>query len=342
MNQEIISSIIFTIFDQTYGPKSIAHIPSDLDFQIHDLVSNKTINSLFEETSYSKNASLMDFPSISLKGLSKAFTWNDVSLRGGMGMGTITILFNERYDVVFYKYREDFDIVFNEMIGKYKDMVFKNISSDWLRQELNQYLDKFQKLLDTLASSELKKVDEASAFPDASKSAPESDYLFKIVVLGDPEVGKTSTVLRYTENAFKRSYIPTIGVNISSKNVIHNNKSIQLLLWDLAGQAKFSYIRQQFYQGSQAALLVFSLIDRKSFESISRWYDDLKQLKDFAKLKIILCGNKSDLTNMFQVKKEEAEEMANKYGIPYFEVSALTGKNNRELFENIINSLLQN
>lgn len=296
---------------------------------------------MFEETTYSKIASLMDFPSINLKGLAKAFTWNDVSLRGGMGMGTITILFNDRYDVVFYKYREDFDTIFNEMIGKYKDMVFKNVSSDWLSQELDQYLKRFQNLLDTLASSELKKVDEASAFPDASKTTFEAEYLFKIVVLGDPEVGKTSTVLRYTENAFKRSYIPTIGVNISSKNIVHNNKSIQLLLWDLAGQAKFSYIRQQFYQGSQAALLVFSLIDRKSFESIPKWYDDLKQLKDFQKLKIVLCGNKSDLENRFQVKKEEAEEMAKKYGIPYYEVSAMTGKNNRELFDTIINSLLQ-
>jgi small GTP-binding protein len=218
----------------------------------------------------------------------------------------------------------------------------KNISIDWLKKELNQYLEKFQKLLESLASVELKKVDEASAFPDASVAAPESDYLFKIVVLGDPEVGKTSTVLRYTENAFKRSYIPTIGVNISSKNIMQQNKSIQLLLWDLAGQAKFSYTRQQFYQGSQGALLVFSLTDKKSFESISKWYDDLKQMKEFPKLKIVLCGNKSDLENLHQVKKEEAEGMAKKYGIPYFEVSALTGKNNKELFDTIINALMNN
>ena len=94
------------------------------------------------------------------------------------------------------------------------------------------------------------------------------DYRFKLVVVGDPGVGKTSVILRFTDNAFLRTYVPTLGVNITEKIFQDKDKLLEVIIWDIAGQNKFQIMRRHFYQGSEAILLIFDLTNRSSFKSI--------------------------------------------------------------------------
>ena len=77
---------------------------------------------------------------------------------------------------------------------------------------------------------------------------------------GEPGVGKTSVILRFTDRAFKRTYLPTMGVNISEKIISHENDIVEYILWDVAGQAKFQLMRKHFYEGADAQILVFKLL----------------------------------------------------------------------------------
>ncbi|MHA1492240.1 MAG: Rab family GTPase, partial [Promethearchaeota archaeon] len=114
------------------------------------------------------------------------------------------------------------------------------------------------------------------------------------------------------------------GVNICEKTIRVNESTVQLVLWDIAGQAKFIQQRKHFYQGSDGILLVFDQTNLESFYNIYNWYQDI--LRDNIKLTGCLLGNKNDLNAEIKIKKENAIKLANKFNFEYFETSALTGK----------------
>ena len=159
--------------------------------------------------------------------------------------------------------------------------------------------------------------------------------------MGDPGVGKTSTILRFTDNAFIRTYIPTLGVNISEKNVKIDGNSVGLILWDIAGQSKFETMRKHFYKGTEAVILIFDLTNRKSFESIPKWYEDIKKyvISD-TKIVGFILGNKEDLTESRLIGEKEVIKIAKKLNLDYIETSALTGKNVELSFHKIAEALI--
>jgi len=168
-------------------------------------------------------------------------------------------------------------------------------------------------------------------------------YNFKIVVCGDPGVGKTSTILRFTDDAFVRTYIPTLGVNISEKNVEVNKIKVKLILWDIAGQIKFEAMRRHFYKGAEAVIFIFDLTNRKSFESIPNWYKDVERNIIHIEDEIIgfILGNKEDLSDQRTINFEESSLFAEKLNLEYVETSALTGKNVEEIFFKLTKTLLR-
>lgn len=159
------------------------------------------------------------------------------------------------------------------------------------------------------------------------------DYSFKILTLGESCVGKTSILLRYTENNFIQTHLLTIGIDFKTKYITMNNKKIKLKLWDTAGQEKFRTLTQQYYKNADGILLIFDIKDRSSFDKIHSWMEQIQYNTPNNQMPIVLVGNKCDCKEKERtVKPEEMENIANEYGVCYFETSALTNKNINECF----------
>ena len=157
--------------------------------------------------------------------------------------------------------------------------------------------------------------------------------------MGDSGVGKSCIILRYIENNFSTNLMNSIGVDFKLKNIELDNKKIKLQIWDTAGQERFRTITTSYYKGAHAILIVFDITDRESFEHVRNWMADIDKFAKEGVLRI-LVGNKCDLENSRQVKKEEGNEIANKYGIKYIETSAKETTNIEDLFISTAKNLL--
>lgn len=128
-------------------------------------------------------------------------------------------------------------------------------------------------------------------------------------MIGDSGVGKSNLIKRYTKNEFDESSQTTIGVDFSNRNLKIESKLVKAQIWDTAGQDRFQSISQAFYRGSVAALLVFDLTNKKTFENLEIW---LKEIKNYADkdIRIMLVGNKCDLKNDRVIEIENADAYA--------------------------------
>jgi len=168
-----------------------------------------------------------------------------------------------------------------------------------------------------------------------------TEYAFKIIIIGDPGVGKTSMLHRSIGQEFRKSYLPTIGTNIREKYIILHDTEFQMVLWDLAGQVKFEKLRIKFYQGAECIIIVFDLTNPESFENVKKWYSDVKSyFSNFNELEVVLCGNKSDLKEEIQISEEKALILATELNIDYLETSAKNGKNIDKIFINMVNNII--
>jgi small GTP-binding protein len=149
-------------------------------------------------------------------------------------------------------------------------------------------------------------------------------YVFKVVVVGEGGVGKTSLILRYTQDRFLGEYITTIGTNFAVKTLSVNDQQIKLQLWDLGGQQQFMRIRSFYYPGARAAMLVYSVADKKSFDAIPKWTKEVGAV--CGNIPLTLIGNKIDLDAERIVKKEEGAQQASQRKADFFETSAKTGE----------------
>jgi len=169
------------------------------------------------------------------------------------------------------------------------------------------------------------------------------EFVYKIVILGDAAVGKTSLINQFVEGSFSEDYKPTLGANIVRKDVNFNNTKVRLIMWDLAGQEKYQVVRSMYFQGCQGALLVYDVTRYSTFESInSKW---LRDFKKYVKKEgvYILIGNKSDLTEQRAVTKERGKDIAEKIKASHFiETSAKLGENIEEAFTLLVNQILSN
>ncbi len=162
-------------------------------------------------------------------------------------------------------------------------------------------------------------------------------YIYKICVVGNGGVGKTSMVLRYCENAFKESYLMTIGSNFSTKTVElanHPELQIKLQLWDLAGQKHFSFVRPPFYRGATGIIYVFDLTRRSSFADLLEWRDEVEKV--IGQKPCILVGNKLDLARegYREVAEQDGESLKGEMHVmKYVETSAKEGDSVEDVFK---------
>ena len=170
----------------------------------------------------------------------------------------------------------------------------------------------------------------------------EYDYLFKVLLIGDSSVGKTSVLLRYVDDKFNAEFQTTIGVDFKVSSFMMNGKNLKLQLWDTAGQDRFKTIVASYYRGAHGILLVYDITNQTSFQNIQRWFDESQNYLQKSVPKLLI-GNKLDLAAQRTVRVEDARALADRLGVDYVETSAKNSTNVKSAFEtltrNIMNSV---
>ena len=164
-------------------------------------------------------------------------------------------------------------------------------------------------------------------------SSTETDLVYKILLLGDSEVGKSCFLMRYADNVFVDNYITTIGLDYKLKYIqLDSGQVIKVQLWDTAGQDRYRTIAKNYYKGSHGILLLYDVTKSSSFENIREWIKDIRE-EVYEKAIIFLIGNKIDKKDQIKIKTEEGEKLAEEFNIPFFEASAKSGENVDEIFK---------
>ena len=157
------------------------------------------------------------------------------------------------------------------------------------------------------------------------------DYIFKILIIGDSSVGKSNLLLRFSDNVFLDTFLPTIGVDFKIRNVTVGDKSIKLNIWDTAGQERFKTITAAYYKGAHGIILVYDITDRDSFNNVSSWLNEVRKHAG-PNVTRLLVGNKCDLEADRKVTFAEGKEFATSQGMGFMETSAKTRVNIDEAF----------
>ncbi len=176
-------------------------------------------------------------------------------------------------------------------------------------------------------------------------SDDERAFVFKVCVVGNGAVGKTSLIKKFTEGEFDGEYIMTLGAQFTRHQTEVDGTPVELIFWDIAGQQSFAQLQANFYKGSRAAIVVFSQEDNEhgaeSFKDASKWLSGLK--KNCGELlPIIVFGNKIDLVKDPSVKKNDIDQTMKGYNfLGYYSTSALSGQGVNEAFGALSKELFQ-
>jgi len=167
-------------------------------------------------------------------------------------------------------------------------------------------------------------------------------FRFKISVIGDGRVGKTSLIKKFTQGSFESDYIKTIGAQFSTFDKKLNGDQIKLIFWDIAGQKDFEFLHPSFYKNSGAAIIVYSLeeseLGKNSFNHIINWYNELSKFCE--DIPILLFANKLDLVGKNKVNEEKIQDLVKELKfLGYYLTSAKTGKGVIKAFNAIIEKL---
>jgi Ras-related protein Rab-43 len=167
------------------------------------------------------------------------------------------------------------------------------------------------------------------------------DFAYKLLMLGDASVGKTSLTHRYITGLFVDSPRLTIGVDFFTKKVkLPNGKRVKLQIWDFGGEERFRFLLPTYSKGSNAAMFLYDITSHKSLESISEWLEIVR--KNAPEISLFLVGSKLDLAAHRQVSAEDAKDAVRKYAMANsIEVSSKTGQNVEESFKMISELLMK-
>ena len=165
------------------------------------------------------------------------------------------------------------------------------------------------------------------------KKLEHEELKYKLIVIGDENVGKTSIINRFKSNQFTGDYEPTVGLDFQSIPLLIDNQNVTLLLYDTAGQEKFRSLIPLYTKEANIILLIYDTTNSESFSNIEKWYDCLSNINKEEAI-FVLVGNKIDLVEQRKITEEEGKLYADGHNYMFQEVSALTGDGIQELFLN--------
>ena len=275
--------------------------------------------------------------------LIKYFKRDFLTAKGGFLKSALIFIFPEEEDQIYYRYMSYIDSYFSKTVNT----ILTLEQNRTIEEVIHDEVVKLHMILCNLTEYLASKSEYIPVKIEPSRKVIQTNQAenkkFKVVVLGDPRVGKTSTTLRFTDNVFLRAYIPTMGLNITQKIFEINTTIVELVLWDIGGQTKFELIRKKFYEGASIILVLFDLSNAMSFANVPKWHQDIKnymKMKNNQALKGYLIGNKNDLVKKRIVSEIDAIRLAYSLDLEYLEISALTGYNVEMAFQKIARKLL--
>lgn len=175
---------------------------------------------------------------------------------------------------------------------------------------------------------------------DTFEDKDDYDQIYKLVLIGDSGVGKSNLLSRWATDEFSDESRATIGVEFATRTVIYDKKKIKAQIWDTAGQERYRAITSAYYRGAVGALIVYDITNKKSFDNVGHWIDQLHQYIE-SDISIVMVGNKSDLESMRSVPIELAKQFADSKKILFLEASARDNNNVDDAYTNLISGIYE-
>lgn len=165
--------------------------------------------------------------------------------------------------------------------------------------------------------------------------------LYKILLLGNSSVGKTSFLLRFCDDKYDPETLTTIGVDYKKKFIKRHDKKIKLHICDTAGQERFRSLAKNQYKNADGIILMYDITNKKSFQDIKDWISSIKDNVDLDKIGLVISGNKKDLEDKREVSEELREKLEEKQNIKVIETSSKDNINVNETFAELIDKMEQ-
>jgi len=164
------------------------------------------------------------------------------------------------------------------------------------------------------------------------------DHLFKILLVGDSGVGKSSLLLRFTDDMFQETFISTIGVDFKIRNVNIEGKTVKMQIWDTAGQERFRTITSSYYRGAHGIIVVYDITDTVSFNNAKMWLNEIERYA-CGNVTKLLVGNKADMNDKRVVETAVAKSFADQQGMLFSEASAKGGQGVEDAFLALVKAI---
>jgi len=164
------------------------------------------------------------------------------------------------------------------------------------------------------------------------------DYMFKLLIIGNSSVGKTSFLFRYADDSFTSAFVSTVGIDFKVKTVFRQDKRVKLQIWDTAGQERYRTITTAYYRGAMGFILMYDVTNEESFSSVHDWCTQIKTYS-WDNAQVILVGNKCDMEDERVISYERGKQLADSLGLEFFETSAKENINVRAVFERLVDMI---
>ncbi|KAJ8251768.1 hypothetical protein GJAV_G00225230 [Gymnothorax javanicus] len=175
--------------------------------------------------------------------------------------------------------------------------------------------------------------------PAQSDAADQNfDYMFKLLLIGNSSVGKTSFLFRYADDSFTSAFVSTVGIDFKVKTVLRDGKRVKLQIWDTAGQERYRTITTAYYRGAMGFILMYDITNLESFNAVQDWATQIKTYS-WDSAQVILVGNKCDLEEERLVPAEDSKRLADELGFYFFEASAKDNINVKQVFEHLVDAI---
>uniref|UniRef100_A0A8C9DPJ1 Ras-related protein Rab-3 n=2 Tax=Lemuridae TaxID=9445 RepID=A0A8C9DPJ1_PROSS len=164
------------------------------------------------------------------------------------------------------------------------------------------------------------------------------DYMFKLLIIGNSSVGKTSFLFRYADDTFTPAFVSTVGIDFKVKTVYRHEKRVKLQIWDTAGQERYRTITTAYYRGAMGFILMYDITNEESFNAVQDWATQIKTYS-WDNAQVILVGNKCDMEEERVVPTEKGRLLAEQLGFDFFEASAKENISVRQAFERLVDAI---